>query len=490
MTCTDAQIRMLMKLIKTHSQEIAAAKAGIDPKTARRYLQAGLLPSQLRGARDWRTRPDPFEEVWPEIAGMLGAGPGLEAKTLMKWLLARYPGRFQEGQLRTLQRRVRDWRALEGPDDGDVVFPQTIQPGRQSQSDFTVMDELGVTLGGQPFPHLLFHYMLPYSRWEAVSICFSETFEALTRGYELAVWELGGSLPVHRTDNLSVATHALGGGKRAFNKRWSEFLEHYGVKPSRNNPGVSRENGSVEKSHDLLYNALVQALLLRGHRDFTDRAAYEVFLREVVDERNAARQARLDEERPLLVPLPGKAWNDPTELVARVCPWSTIVVLKGVYSVPSRLIGHQLRVLVYADELQVFYGKRLVQQMPRLPKEGGVRVNYRHIVGHLVRKPGAFANYRFREELFPQLAFRRAYDRLLEELGERADRAYLEVLHLAAMGSEADVTLALELLLADGQVPTAAAVKELTRPRQEAPPLVTVAAPDLAAYDALLAGAA
>ncbi len=297
-------------------------------------------------------------------------------------------------------------------------------------------------------------------------------------------------MPVHRTDNLSAATHALGGGRRAFNTRWSEFLDHYDVKPSRNNPGVSRENGSVEKSHDLLCNAIDQSLLLRGPRDFTDRADYEVFLRQIVDERNASRQARLDEERAFLVPLPGKAWNDPTEMTVRVCPWSTIVVLKGVYSVPSRLIGHQLRVLLFADELQVFYGKRLVQQTPRLPREGGVRVNYRHIVGHLVRKPGAFANYSFREELFPQLAFRRAYDRLRETQGERADKAYLEVLQLAAMGSESDVALALEMLLAEGHAPVAAAVKELTRPRQVTLPLVTVTAPNLAVYDGLLAGAA
>jgi len=481
---------MFMKLIKTHSREIAAAKAGIDPKTARRYVQAGLLPSQARVDRDWRTRPDPFEEVWPVVEGMITDAPGLEAKTLMKWLLAKHPGVFKSGQLRTLQRRIRDWRALEGPNNGDVVFPQQIQPGRQSQSDFTVMDELAITLGGQPFPHLLYHYMLPYSRWEAVSICFSETFEALTRGYELAVWELGGSLPEHRTDNLSAATHKLGGG-RVFNKRWKDFLAHYGnVKPSRNNPGVSRENGSVEKSHDLLCKAIEQALLLRGHRDFTDRAGYEVFLRVIIDERNAERGSRLDEERPFLVPLPAKAWNDAAEMTVRVCPWSTIVVLKGIYSVPSRLIGHQLRVVLYADELQIFYGRRLVQQMPRLPREGGVRVNYRHIVGHLVRKPGAFANYSFREELFPQLAFRRAYDRLRETHGERSDKAYLEVLQLAAMGSESDVALALEMLLAEGHEPTAAAVKELTRPKQQTPPLVTVTAPNLAAYDVLLAGAA
>lgn len=475
-----------MKLIKTHTQEIAAAKAGIDPKTARKYLQARKLPSQMPCERDWRTRPDPFEKDWPIIAGMLVAAPELEAKTLMNWLCERHGDRYRMGQLRTLQRRVRDWRALEGPEAGEVIFPQTIMPGKQGQADFTVMDDLGVMIDGQPFPHLLFHFMLPYSRWEAVSICFSETFEALARGYELAVWGLGGVPPEQRTDNLSAATQRAG-GRRAFTKRWGDFLAHYDAKPSRNNPGKSNENGSVEKSHDLFKNAVKQALLLRGNRNFTDRAAYEAFLGELVARRNGERQARLAEEMPLLKPLPARAWNDPAELTVRVSPWSTIVVLKGTYSVPSRLIGHQLRVLVYADEVQVFYGKKLVQTMPRLPKAGGVAVNYRHVVGHLVRKPGAFANYSFREELFPGLAFRRAYDRLRETEGERADKAYLQVLNLAAMGSEAEVALALEMLLAEGHAPTAAAVRELTRPRPEGPPVVAIPAPNPAAYDSLLA---
>lgn len=474
-----------MKLIKTHTQEIAAAKAGIDPKTARKYLRAGKLPSQMVAERNWRTRTDPFEATWPEIAGMLAQSPGLEAKTLMKWLIERYGAPYHWGQLRTLQRRVRDWRALEGPNDGDIIFPQVLHPGRQSQSDFTVMDELGITIAGQPFPHLLFHFMLPYSRWEAVSICFSESFDALAHGYERAISELGGVTPEHRTDNLSAATRKLGGG-RVFTKRWCDFLSHYGVTPTRNNPGQSHENGSVEKSHDLFKNAVEQSLLLRGHRDFAERAAYEEFLSRLTADRNAERASRFAEEVPRLGSLPGRTWNDPVELVVRVCPWSTIVVQKGIYSVPSRLISHQLRVLVYADALQVFYGKKLVQQMPRLPKGGGVSVNYRHVVGHLVRKPGAFANYSFREELFPGLVFRRAYDRLRECEGDRADKAYLQVLHLAAMGSEAEVGLALELLLTEGHAPTAAAVKELIHPQSASLPAVRVAAPDLAAYDDLL----
>lgn len=153
-----------MKLVPTHTREIAAAKVGIDPKTARKYLDAGKLPSQMKAKRTWRTRADAFTEVWPQLESMLGNSPGLEAKTLMEWLIAKEPASFNRSQLRTLQRRVRDWRALKGPDDREVIFPQILQPGRQSQSDYTVMDEVEIRIDGQPFPHLLFHFMLPYSR--------------------------------------------------------------------------------------------------------------------------------------------------------------------------------------------------------------------------------------------------------------------------------------------------------------------------------------
>lgn len=487
MTCTDAQIRKLMKLIQTHTQEIAAAKVGIDPKTARRYLKAQKVPSQMKGERTWRTRADAFTEVWPKLETMLAQSPGLEAKTLMEWLVEQDGECYNRNQLRTLQRRVRDWRALKGPDDKEVIFPQVLHPGCQSQSDYTVMDEVGILIDGRAFPHLLFHFMLPYSRWETVSICYTESYETLTAGYERAVWELGAVVPEHRTDNLSAATQKMGDG-RAFTKRWSDFMAHYGVKPSRNNPGVSHENGSVEKSHDLFVDDLEQQLLLRGNRNFADLAEYEAFLAKVKDRRNKGRVERLAEEMKLLKALPERRWSDPVELRVGVTPWSTIVVSGCTYSVPSRLIGHKLRALVTPDTIMVLYGKRLIQEMPRLSGKGQAAIDYHHVVGHLVRKPGAFANYRFREELFPSVVFRKAYDRLVAGEIEKGEREYLRVLHMAAMESESEVAMALELLLEEGHLPSAEAVKGLLKPATTTYPTVSIPAPDLAAYDALLIG--
>lgn len=476
-----------MKLLQTHTQEIAAAKVGIDPKTARRYLKAKKIPSQMKAERRWRTRADAFSTVWPDLETILSNSPGLEAKTLMNWLVERDGKSFNLNQLRTLQRRVRDWRALKGPNDKEVIFPQILHPGRQSQSDYKVMNEVGILIDGKPFPHLLFHFMLPYSRWETVSICYSESYETLTTGYELAAWELGAVAPEHRTDNLSAATQKMG-DDRVFTKRWSDFMGHYDVKPSKNNPGVSHENGSVEKSHDLFVSDLVQQLLLRGSRDFVDLAAYQAFLDGVKDRRNKMREARLAEEMKVLKALPERRWFDPIELRVGVTPWSTIVVKGCIYSVPSRLIGHKLRAVVTAETIMVLYGNRLVQEMPRLHGKGQVAIDYRHVVGHLVRKPGAFTNYRFREEMFPSVVFRKAYDRLMEAGVEKGEREYLRVLHLAAMNSESEVAMILELLLEEGLVPDAEAVKGLLKPTVPAYPAVRVPAPNLADYDALLRG--
>lgn len=472
-----------MKYAQTHTQEVAAAKAGMDPKTARKYLKLGQLPSEIHQERDWRTRPDPFADTWPEIVAILEADPGLEAKTIMDWLVEDKPAHFHPGQLRTLQRRVRDWRALEGPDK-EVFFPQIIQPGRQSQSDFTDMTALGITLGGQPFPHLLFHFVLPFSRWEAVSIAFVEDFQSLTSGYSRAVRRLGGVVPEHRTDNLGAATHAEG-DRRVFNQRWQDFLDHFGVTPTANNPGESHENGSVEKSHDLFKKAVDQLLRLRGSRNFVSRADYETFLQRVVERRNRWRQKRLEEELSLLKALPLQDWNDPEEMTVGVTPWSTITVKGCIYSVPSRLIGYKLRVRLFADNVHVLYGRKLVAEIPRQPA-GTKAINYRHVVAHLVRKPGAFAGYQHREEMFPRLLFRQAYDRLTAAMGSKADREYLRVLHLAAMGSEQDVATALEILAEAGEVPTETAVKGLIDARREPPP-VRVPAPSLKVYDGLLA---
>ncbi len=477
-----------MKLKNTHTQEVAALKVGIDRKTAGKYIKANRLPSEIKKEHNWRTRKDPFEEVWPTLGAMLECQPRLEAKTLLEWLIEQESGKepaiFHEGQLRTLQRRIRDWRALHGP-DREIVFPQEIKPGRQSQSDYTSMNDLNITIAGHPFPHLLFHFMLPYSRWEYVSICFSESFDSLTTGYTEAVWNLGGIAPDHRTDNLSAATHTIG-EKREFNEAWKQFLAHHDAYPSRNNPGCSNENGSVEKSHDLFKKAVDQQLMLRGSRDFNSREEYERFLKKIESRRNLGRRIRLQEELTLLLSLPSRKWNAPDTLMVTVNPISTILVYKGVYSVPSRLVGYTLTADIYQKHIELRYGRRLIQTMERLPHDEGASINYRHIIGRLLRKPGAFAHYQYRECLFPRLIFRKAYDALVAESPSHGHKHYLQILHLAAIGNENEVACALEMLDEAREAPLPDRVKDLLDvPRLTVPP-VQITEPNLALYDGLL----
>ncbi|MFA6559259.1 MAG: IS21 family transposase [Candidatus Obscuribacterales bacterium] len=478
MTCTQEQIRKFMRYRKTHSLEVAAAKAGMSENTARKYSkQRGRkLPKQ---ERDYRTRKDPFAEVWDQLQDMLAKDAGLEAKTLLEWLMEAYPDQYEPALLRTLQRRVSEWRALHGPNK-DVFFPQILFPGKQSQSDYTWCNELEITIAGKPFEHLLFHFMLPYSRWETASIAFSESFESLTEGYAAAVKELGAVAPDHRTDNLAAAVPI--GERQKFQERWKSFLKYFDVTPSANTPRHSNENGSVEKSHDLLKSALDQRLRLRGSRDFPTRSAYEEFFRSVIYRRNRSRKQRLAEELLVLKPLPRKDWDAPQELFVSVLPWSTVSILRSIYSVPSRLVGAKLRALVYADRVELFFGKNLVQTMPKV-RPGEAAINYRHVIAQLVRKPGAFKNYRYRDELFPTSAFRKAFDQLQDTGG--GDKEYLKILNMAAMEGESSVETALQLLLEMQSIPTQEAVKELLTVKNTVPNIV-VAAPDLTFYDGLL----
>jgi transposase len=482
MACTEEQIKKLMKYAGSCTLEAAAAKAGMSLRTARDYLKRGGRMKQKK-RREHRTRPDPFAEVWPEVKNLLESDSGLEAKTVMEWLDQRYPGQFENGQLRTLQRRVKDWRVLEGPERKEVMFPQDIQPGRQSQSDYTHCTKLGITIAGEPFPHMLFHFMLPYSRWEFVEIAHTESLASLMGGYLRAVEELGATAPEHRTDNLAAAVPI---GKRGeFQERWKNFLQFYGVHPSANNPRRSHENGSVEKSNDLFKNALDQRLRLRGSRNFGSLDAYEAYLREMLHARNRQRRERLTEELKLLQPLPAPSWADPKELTVTVSAWSTIVVQRAIYSVPSRLIGTRLRATVYKDKIEVYYGTRLVQCMPKVGPGERV-ISYRHIIAHLLRKPKAFTYYQFREELFPSSVFRRALDDLLSRKGNDAgEREYLQILNLAAIENELDVASALQLLLETSTEISESSVRQLIARKFEMP-TVEVKTTPLSVYDELL----
>jgi len=476
-----------MKLIESErTLATAAAKAGMDEKTARKYRRLGRLPSEVKVEHTWRTREDPFVEVWGEVKEKLEINPGLEAKTLFEDLQRRYPGRFADGQLRTLQRRVKAWRALEGPAK-EVFFPQVHKPGHLCQSDFTYMKSVGVTIQGQPFDHLIYHFVLTYSNWETGTICFSESFESLSEGLQNALWELGGVPRVHRTDRL-VAAVRKPDRPEEFTRRYVALLDHYGLEGGKTQAASPHEIGDVEQGHYRFKKALDQALMLRGSRDFVSRDEYAGFVSKLFAQLNAGRRDRLAEELKVLRRLPERRLESCKRLRLRVGPSSTIRVNHNVYSVDSRLIGESVEVRLYVEHLEVWYAQKCVETIPRLRGEGKHRIQYRHIIDWLVRKPGAFENYRYRQDLFPTHRFRMAYDHLRQSQPARAVKQYLSILHLAARQSETAVDDALRALIDQEQSITLEAIEAMVRSDEQMPSVTEVAIPkvDLAAYDALL----
>lgn len=484
---TDRQVRRLWRLLsRGKNLWAAAASANMTARTGRKYRDAGRLPSEVAAEHSWRTRPDTFAAVWPEVHGLLEQEPRLQAKTLFEWLQQRYPGRFADGQLRTFQRGVKAWRATSGPAK-EVFFSQVHFPGRLCASDFTHMTSLGVTIGGGSFEHMVYHFVLTYSNWESATLCYSESFESLSAGLQNALWELGGVPARHRSDRLSAAVNNLS-DRKEFTQRYESLLEHYGLQMEKINARQAHENGDVEQSHRRFKEAVDQALLLRGSRDFSGRQEYVRFLQDLLDRRNANRQQRFAEELPVLRPLPPRRQDSCQRIDVTVDTGSLIRVKRNVYSVNSRLIGEGVQVRIYADHLEVWYGQKQVETLPRLRGRQKHCVNYRHLIDWLVRKPGAFEDYRYREDLFPSSRFRMAYDALKESMGNRASQQYVQILHLAARESESAVEEALRVLLAEERPVTFEAVEEFVRRDQQVPAAteVFVETTDLACFDELL----
>jgi len=492
---TDEQVRLLRKkMSEGKTVAAAAAAAGMSERSAYTWKQ-GTVPSEKKSERAWRTRPDPFAAIWEgEVVPLLAADERgvLEGTTILAELRRRHGDHYGLGQLRTLQRRMHEWRALHGPEK-EVMFEQRHEAGREGSFDFTDASELGVTIAGEVFAHLLFQFVLSFSKWRWVGLAFSETFEALVRGLQSALWELGGAPLVWRSDNLSAATHQIPGDGRELNRRFAAVLEHYGAKSTRIEPRQSHQNGVAEKAHDVLKSALDQELVIRGSRDFVSVAEYMQLVDKIRDRINEGKSAALfAQERQRLLPLPSTRLPEYTTYTATVRQWSTIHFAHRVYSVPSRLMACEVEVRQHPDVIEVYYRDRNkpTATMPRIRGDRPHQIDYRHVIWSLVRKPGAFARYRFREELFPSLVFRRTYDALVDARGERADVEYVRILHLAASTMQADVEVVLEALLARGERPDFATVKALAAPEKPTIPIVHIPPPDLSIYDRLIVGGA
>ena len=484
---SDQQVKRLWRLsAQKWALETTAAKAGMDPKTGRKYLRDRRLPSEMQQKHAWRTRPDPFADSWDEIRQFLAVEPGLQTKTIFEHLQQANPGRFSDGQVRTLRRRISYWRATEGP-PREVFFAQEHRPGELCQSDFTHCRELGVTINGQAFPHLIYHFVLSYSNWETGSICYSETFESLSEGLQNALWELGGVPLEHRTDRLSAAVSNLSDAKE-FTQAYAGLLRHYRLSGQKIQAGQANENGDVEQRHYRFKQAAEQVLMMRGSRDFPEVAAYQEFLHKLFARLNAGRRKRYLAEVGQLRPLPERRLDSVRRERVRVSPGSLVTVHRNIYSVHSRLIGEMVEARVGPDTVEVWYADRKVEELPRLRGRSKHRVDYRHMIDWLVRKPGAFENYRYRDDLFPTSWFRLAYDALREEHGpKRGAKEYLALLLLAARRGEALVEGAIRLLLGSQQALNA---KEAIRLMEDTTPNrlndIVVDTVSLAVFDELL----
>jgi transposase InsO family protein len=495
---TSLQAQLYMEHRETLGQAGAAAKAGISERSARRLdRRGGALP--VRPVRDWRTRDDPLAEVWePVVVPLLRREEGkLLGTTVLQHLQRLYPGKYPDGLLRTVQRRVSGWKLKHGPAP-DLIFTQAEEPGRIGYSDFTHATELKVVLGGEPFPHLLYQFRLGYSGWCHVQVVTGgESFAALAEGLTSAVRLLGGVPRIHRTDSLSAAFCNL--TKAAADDqthRYQQLCRDLGMQPTRNNLGVSHENGAIESPHGHFKRGLDQALRLRGNRDFANQTAYAAWLSEQVAEVHVRLDSeRLAADRAALAPLPAQLPGPAAlarEQIVRVSRGATMVVNKVLYTVCDRLAGQQVRVLIFDDRLECYCRGELVETLPRLPRQGNQRqrvVDYRHIIEALARKPGAFPRLDIRDQVHPGPVWKATWEALIAVRDERtAARTYLGLLLLAhRAGCEKALTDILTKHRAAGTLPDLDALRAqfLPRPAGEPPPIV-VLIPDANTYDRLL----
>lgn len=491
---SDHQVTKYKELRGRHSQEVAAAKTGVSVASARRIESAVLLPSQ-RPVRGWRTRLDPLNEVWAaEVVPMLEAAPGLMAVTVLEELQLRHPQRFDSAVLRTLQRRVRQWRAEHGG-DREIFFAQEHPPGRLGLSDFTVCDELAVTIAGAALPHRLYQFAFAHSGWRHACIVLGgESFQALTSGLQEALWMAGGVPEEHRTDSLSAAFNNLA-EQEELTARYRELCAHYGLRASRNNPGVSHENGSIEARQASLKTALGQSLLLRGSREFGTLELYAQFVADTVRRLNARCARPWEIERASLRPLPSRRTVDFEEIDARVSKFGLISIKAACYSVPSRLVGHRLKVRLYGAHLEAWLGGVKVFECERLRGSAQTRrpkrIDWRHMMPSLRRKPGAFARWVLRDAMFPRSEYAQAWAYISQRLSEReACRLMVSLLDLADRANvAAELADILSILHERNELPDIEVLRAQLAPRPALMPFVEVVLPGTAVYDALLEAA-
>ena len=476
-----------------HIQVTAAAKAGISERSGRR-IDKGQISPGVKSKRHWRTRKDPFTDVWDdEIIPILANAPELQPLTIFEHLCKVHPGKFQDSQLRTFQRRIKEWKALSGG-DREVIFLQRQIPGRMGLSDFTTIKNDTITIKGEPLKHILYHFRLIYSGWCHVKVILGgESFSALSEGLQDALWRLGGVPCEHRTDSLSAAfKNMTNDDKEDATKRYEELYQHYDVIPTRNNRGVSHENGGIESPHGHLKNRIHQSILLRGSADFDSLEAYQQWIDTIVRGINIRNRDKTDEERKHLKQLPLQRTVAYTEKVVHVSTTSTMIVKRVLYTVPSRLKGERLRVHIYHDRLEIYLGTThtltLLRTFTTSPNQRARCVDYRHVIGSLERKPQAFRYSQLRDDLLPSEAYRQIWHWLDQELDPR--KACKVIVGILSLANRADCEEALGSFMirqkAKNILPSLHELEQKFDPKKIVVPDIEVALTSGGDYDALL----
>ena len=487
----DHQMRLYMKSRLTVKKPAAAAQAAISSRTAYRFENEPRLPSQMPRPRG-RRRPDPLIAIFDiEIVPMLEAAPDLRPIAIFEEMQRRHP-EVPDGVRRTMERRIRQWRAMNGK-DRDVIFRQVQEPGRLGLSDFTEMGDLAVRVAGADLDHRLYHFRLACSGFEHVHVILGgESYVALAEGLQNALWALGGAPLMHRSDSLSAAFRNLDREAREdLTSRYDALCSHYRMEPTRNNRGVAHENGAIESPHGHLKNSIRDALLMRGTIDFDDLAAYRSFLDEIVGRKNARNRQRIDAERAVLQPLPDNRTADYEHELVYVSTSGGFVLRKVFYTVPSRLIRHRPRARLYDDRVELFVGGTrvltLVRGRPGRDGKHGHVIDYRHVIHALRRKPMALLNLVYRDQLWPRDAYRHMFDHLCERLSERAAcKLMVELLSIAhERGCEAQLAALLTDDLAADRLPELKVLRERFAPDLASLPEVSVHLTPLTVYEAL-----
>lgn len=486
MVC-DQQIKILRKYRnKGKSMEIAASKANMSAKTGYKYEKDGRLPSEMKQPRQYKTRKNPFDNYKDEIYGLLKQDSQLTATTIFEELCERYPDTFSIGQKRSLERLVRMWKNENGSEKS-LYFDQEHPPGRVLQCDFTYMSSLGVTIDYQPFDHLVFQMVSPFSGKIYVEPCASESFESLSEGVQNGLAAFGGTPKSLQTDSLTAAVKNLSKSAKEFTKRYHELLDYYRIKPKRSNVGKPNENGSVERRNGVLKNKIDQALRLRGNRNFNTYQEYFIFIEHQVNKHNTKCQSKIEVEHEYLGQLPPQKIDTSKRVTAKVDKGGIVVIDQNRYSLPSRYAQTQITAYIKPKEIEVYLGTNRIETLPRLKGKNKAHINYRHIIDQLCRKPGAFENYRYREHLFPSHTFRLAFDQLAGT--KKGVKEYLFLLQLAKNEGEELVEKAIRTVIEaemDISFDVLKTILNQQGPNLYNPLEVSVDRPSLSIFDALL----